>query len=136
MRFLMIVKASEDSESGVLPDPSLFVEMGNYNEELVNAGALFAGEGLLPSSHGRRVVFSDTGSTVVQGPFPNPTELVAGFWIIEVASWDEAESWARRVPFGPGGVLELRQIASAEDFGDAVPAEVLEQEARLRASVA
>lgn len=132
MRYMMIVKASAESESGVMPAPEAFVEMNRYNEELVKAGVLLAGEGLTASSGGARVVFAEDGSsTVVDGPFAETKELVAGFWIIQVSSREEALEWARRAPFREGA-LEVRKIFDEEDFGDALPQEVKESEARMR----
>jgi hypothetical protein len=135
MRFMVIVKASEDSEKGVLPTEQEFTEMGAYNEELVKAGVMLAGEGLLPSSKGARVRFDKDGSsTVVDGPFAETKELVAGFWILEVSSREEVLEWVKKAPFRDGEV-EVRQVASAEDFGEALTPELREQEDRLRATV-
>jgi hypothetical protein len=135
MRYMVIVKASEDSENGVLPTEQELAEMGAYNEELAKAGVMLAGEGLLPSSKGARVRFSKDGSsTVVDGPFAETKELVAGFWILEVSSREEVIEWAKKIPFREGEV-EIRQVATAEDFGDALTPELREQEDRLRATV-
>ncbi|NOJ93206.1 YciI family protein [Corallococcus sp. CA049B] len=135
MRFMMIVKASNESETGRLPSSEELGEMGKYNEELVKAGILLAGEGLYPSSKGSRVTFSATGSTVTDGPFTETKELVAGFWIIEVKSREEAIAWARRVPFKDGQV-EVRQVYSAEDFAPSDPTgEHRAKEEALRAQV-
>lgn len=131
MRFMMIVKASEESEAGVMPSEQELVEMGNYNEELSKAGALIAGEGLHPTSKGARVTFSDGKPTVTDGPFTETKELVAGFWIIDVASREEALDWARRVPFREGEI-EVRQVFEIDDFGEAATPEVRRQEALLR----
>ncbi len=136
MRYMVIVKASEDSEQGVMPTEQELTEMGAYNEELVKAGIMLAGEGLLPSSKGARVRFDkDGGSTVVDGPFAETKELVAGFWILEVSSREEVLEWVRKAPFRDGEV-EVRQVASAEDFGEAYTPELREQEDRLRATAA
>ena len=134
MRFMVIVKASEDSEKGVLPTEQELTEMGAYNEELVKAGVMLAGEGLLGSSKGARVRFDKDGSsTVTDGPFAETKELVAGFWILEVSSREEVLEWVKKAPFRDGEV-EVRQVASAEDFGDAYTPELREQEDRLRAT--
>jgi hypothetical protein len=136
MRFMVIVKANEDSEKGVMPTQQELTEMGAYNEELVKAGVMLAGEGLLPSSKGARVRFEKDGSsTVIDGPFAETKELVAGFWILEVSSREEVLEWVRKAPFREGEV-EVRQVASAEDFGDAMTPELREQEDRLRATAA
>ncbi len=136
MRYMVIVKASEDSEQGVMPTEQELTEMGAYNEELVKAGVMLAGEGLHPSSNGARVRFDkDGGSTVIDGPFAETKELVAGFWILEVSSREEVLEWVRKAPFRDGEV-EVRQVASAEDFGDAMTPELREQEDRLRATSA
>jgi hypothetical protein len=136
MRFMVIVKGNEDTEKGVMPTEQELTEMGAYNEELVKAGVMLAGEGLLPSSKGARVRFDDKGgSTVIDGPFAETKELVAGFWILEVSSREEVLEWVRKAPFR-GGEVEVRQVASAEDFGDAMTPELREQEDRLRATSA
>jgi hypothetical protein len=135
MRFMVIVKASEDSENGVMPTEQELAEMGAYNEELAKAGVMLAGEGLLPSSKGARLRYDKDGSsTVVDGPFAETKELVAGFWILEVSSREEVIEWAKKIPFREGEV-EVRQVASAEDFGDAMTPELQEQEDRIRATV-
>ena len=134
MRVMVIVKANEDSEAGVMPSEQLLTEMGNYNEELVKAGVMLDGEGINPSSRGKRVLFSGDSRTVVDGPFAETKELVAGYWIWKVASMDEAVEWARRCPnpTGAESVLELRPIFEMEDFGDEFTPELREQETRLR----
>ncbi|SFQ55029.1 Uncharacterized conserved protein [Amycolatopsis arida] len=133
MRYMMIVKANADSESGRMPKEQELAEMGTYNEELANAGVLVDGNGLLPSSNGARVQFTGKGqTTVVDGPFTETKELVAGYWIIDVASREEAIEWARKVPFGPGGEIEVRKVAEAEDFGEEFTPELREREERLR----
>ncbi|HLT30760.1 MAG TPA: YciI family protein [Myxococcaceae bacterium] len=137
MRVMVLVKATKTSESGAMPTEQDFAEMGAFNEELVKAGVMAAGEGLLPSSRGRRIHFSNGKKTVTEGPFPEPESLVAGFWIWNVKSMDEAVEWAKRCPDpmpGEDSVLELRQIAELEDFGDAITPELREQEERLRAA--
>jgi hypothetical protein len=136
MRFMVIVKASEDSERGVLPTEAELAEMGQYNEQLVKAGIMLAGEGLHPSSRGARVRFDeDNQATVTDGPFAETKELIAGFWILQVSSREEVLEWVKRAPFRSGEV-EVRQIFDAEDFGDALTPELREQEDRLRATVA
>jgi hypothetical protein len=135
MRFMVIVKANEDSENGVLPTQQELTEMGAYNEELVKAGVMLAGEGLHPSSKGARIRFDKDGNTtVVDGPFAETKELVAGFWILEVSSREEVIEWVRKAPFR-GEEIEIRQVFSNEDFGDAFTPELREQEDRLRATV-
>ncbi len=136
MRFMVIVKASQDSERGVLPTEQELTEMGAYNEELVKAGVMLAGEGLHPSSKGARVRFDKDGkSTVVDGPFAETKELVAGFWILEVSSREEVIEWVKKAPFR-GGEVEIRQVFENDDFGEALTPELREQEDRLRATVA
>jgi hypothetical protein len=136
MRFMVLVPGSNESEAGVLPDDKLFAEMNKFNEEMVQAGVLLAGEGLLPSSKGARIKFEDGKTIVTDGPFTESKELIAGFWLIQVKSKEEAIAWMKRAPFGGGVVLELRQVAEMEDFGDAVSPELIEQEKRLRAQTA
>ena len=128
MRFMMLVKASQDSEAGVLPSRELIAEMGKYNEELVKAGVLLTADGLQASSKGARIKFSKGQRTVTDGPFTEAKELIAGFWLIQVTSKEEAIEWASRVPFEDGEV-EIRQVFEAEDFG----AELSEQEAQQQA---
>jgi hypothetical protein len=136
MRFMVIVKASQESESGVMPTEQELAEMGAYNEELTKAGVMLAGEGLHPSSKGARVQFHKDGSTtVVDGPFAETKELVAGFWILEVSSREEVLEWAKKIPFRDGEV-EVRQVFTADEFGEAMTPELREQEDRLRATVA
>ncbi len=138
MRFIAIVKASPDSEAGVMPSEELLAEMGKFNEELVAAGVMEAGEGLLPSSNGVRVHINGDDRSTTKGPFENTRELVAGFWIWKCASIEEATEWAKRCPNPMPGesVIEVRQIFEADDFGDAMTPELRAQEDRLRASVA
>ncbi|HEX3605488.1 MAG TPA: YciI family protein [Candidatus Dormibacteraeota bacterium] len=116
MRFMILVKADKNSEAGAMPDEKILTAMGRYNEELVKAGVLLAAEGLHPSSKGARVRFSGAQRTVTDGPFAETKELIAGFWIIEVASKDEAVAWMSRAPFSGGSELEIRQIFEASDF--------------------
>jgi hypothetical protein len=137
MRFMIIVKASQDSEAGVLPDEKLLTEMGKYNEELVKAGVMLAGEGLQPSSKGARVHFSGEKRTVIDGPFAETKELIAGFWLWQVQSMEEAIEWVKRCP-NPMGVeseIEIRQVFEADDFGAEFTPELREQEERLRAQM-
>lgn len=136
MRFMVIVKADKDSEAGVMPSEQLLTEMGKFNEELVKAGIMLAGEGLQPSSKGVRVKFSGHRHTVIDGPFIETKELVAGFWLWQVKSKDEAIEWLKRAPFDGGTEVELRQVFEAEDFGAELTPELREQEERLRAQVA
>jgi hypothetical protein len=138
VRFMMIVKASKESEAGVMPGEELLAAMGRYNEELVNAGVMRAGEGLHPSSKGARVRFAGEERTVTHGPFPETAQLVAGFWLIEVPSLEDAIAWARRCPNPmPGEAeIEIRQVFEAEDFGETLTPELKEQEERLRARTA
>jgi hypothetical protein len=134
MKFMILVKASKDSEAGVMPSEQLLAEMGKYNEELVKAGILLEGEGLHPSSKGARVRFSGTQRTVVDGPFAQTKELVAGFWLWQVASRAEAIDWVKRCPnpMLEDSDIEIRQVFEAEDFGAAFTPELREQEERLR----
>jgi hypothetical protein len=135
VRFMMIVKASKESEAGVMPSEELLTAMGKYNEELSKAGALLAGEGLHPSSKGARVRFSGAERTVIKGPFAETGQLVAGFWLIRAKSLEEAIDWAKRCPNPMAGEseIEIRQVFEAEDFGEALTPELKRQEERLRA---
>ncbi len=136
MRFMVIVKATADTEAGVMPTTEQLTAMTEYNEELVKAGVMLAGEGLHPSSRGARVRFAPDGrTTVVDGPFAETKELIAGFWIIQAASKEEAVEWIRRVPnvTGEESEIEIRQVFDIEDFGDALTPELREQDARMRA---
>jgi len=135
MRFMVIVKADKNSEAGVLPTRELLTEMGKFNEELAKAGVMLAGEGLQPSSKGSRVRFSGNKRTVVDGPFSETKELIAGFWLWQVKSKEEAIEWLKRAPFREGEV-ELRQVFEAEDFGADFTPELREQEERIRQQVA
>jgi hypothetical protein len=135
MRFMVIVKATSESEAGALPDPKLLDEMTRYNEELVRAGVMLAGEGLHPSAKGARVRFSGDRRTVIDGPFAETKELVAGFWLFRVSSREEAIEWVKRAPNpfpGQESEVEIRQVFEADDFGDALTPEVRQREERLR----
>jgi len=138
MRVMVMVKATADSEAGVMPSEQLLAEMGRFNEELVKAGVMLAGEGLQPSSKGARVRFSGSQRTVMDGPFAETRELVAGFWLWQVRSLDEAIEWVRRCPNPMPGdsEIEIRPVFEAEDFGAEFTPELREQEARLRAEIA
>ncbi len=132
MRFMVIVKANQDSESGVMPTHDELAEMGEFNDKLVEAGVMLAGEGLLASSKGSRIKFTDGKTTVTDGPFAETKELVAGFWIIKADSKKDAIEWMKRAPFRKGEELEIRQIAEAEDFGEEFTPELRAQEDRQR----
>lgn len=136
MRFMVIVKADKDSEAGVMPSQELLAKMGDYNEELVKAGVMLAGEGLHPSSKGARVRFEGGKRSVIDGPFTEAKELVAGFWLWQVKSKDEAIEWLKRAPFDGGAELELRQVFEEDDFGAEFTPELREQERRLREQAA
>ena len=133
MRFMVLVKATPESEAGVMPSEQLLAAMTAYNEELVKAGVMLAGEGLHPSSRGARVRFSGTNRTVVDGPFAETKELIAGFWIIQVKSKEEAIEWVKRCPnpMDSASEIEIRQIFDAEDFGEALTPELRQREARM-----
>ena len=131
MRFMILVKADKNSEAGVFPSKELVAAMGAFNEEMVKAGVMLAGEGLHASSKGARITFGGGQPKVTEGPFPNPTELVAGFWMIQVKSKAEAIAWATRAPFGPGAQLEVRQVFEASDF----PPEIFPPEEAAREQV-
>jgi hypothetical protein len=138
MRFMILVKADKNSEAGALPDQKLLADMGKYNEELAKAGVLLAGEGLQPSSKGARVRFSGAKRTVVDGPFAETKELIAGFWLWQVKNMDEAVEWARRCPEpmpGDEGILEIRPVFEADDFGKEFTPELRAREERLRARI-
>jgi hypothetical protein len=135
MRFMVIVKANEESEAGVLPDEKILSAMGKYNEELVKAGVMLAGEGLHPSSKGVRVRFEGKKRTVIDGPFAETKELIAGFWLWQVKSKEEAIEWLKRAPFDGGTEIELRQVFETEEFGANLTPELREQEERLRAQL-
>lgn len=135
MRFMVIVKANEESEAGVLPDAKILGAMGKYNEELVKAGVMLAGEGLHPSSKGVRVKFDGGKRTIIDGPFSETKELIAGFWLWQVKSKEEAIEWLKRAPFDGGTEIELRQVFETEEFGANLTPELREQEERLRAQL-
>jgi hypothetical protein len=132
MRFIVLVPANKESEAGVLPSPEILSEMTKFNEQLVKAGVMLAGEGLHPTSKGARVKFDGGKKTVIDGPFTESKELVAGFWIWQCKNLDEAIEWLKRAPFDGGTAVEIRQIFEAEDFGDNLTPEVREREERLR----
>lgn len=135
MKFMVLVKASKDTEAGVMPGTDLLEAMGKYNEELVNAGVMLAGEGLHPTSKGARVRFTGKDRTVIDGPFTESKELIAGYWLWETGSLQEAIEWAKKCPnpTGEDSELEIRQVFDADDFGEAFTPELREQEERLRA---
>ena len=133
MRFMVVVKADNNSEAGIMPSTELLTAMGKFNEELVKAGVMLAGEGLHPSSKGARIKYSGKERTVTPGPFSATGDLVSGFWLIQVKSRDEAIEWMKRAPFDGGAEIEIRQVFDAEDFGEALTPELREQEQRLRA---
>jgi hypothetical protein len=136
MRFMVMVPASKESEAGILPDEEILARMGKFNEEMVEAGVMLAGEGLHPTARGARIRFADGRTTVTDGPFRESPGLVAGFWLIETKSKEEAIAWMRRAPFGGGVEIEIRQVFEAADFGPAATPEFMEREARLRRQVA
>jgi hypothetical protein len=138
MRFMVMVKATKESEAGILPDRKLLADMGKYNEELVKAGVMLAGEGLQPSSKGARVRFSGAKRTVIDGPFTETKELIAGFWLIQAKSKEEAIEWVKRCPNPMEGEseIEIRQVFEAEDFGAELTPELRAQEERLRKEIA
>jgi hypothetical protein len=135
MRFMVIVKASKDSEAGVMPGTELLAAMGKFNEEMVKAGIMQAGEGLHPTAKGARVRYSTSQPAVSRGPFNFNSDLVAGFWLIQTKSLDEAIDWMKRAPFGGGAEIEIRQVFSPEDFGEALTPELRGRGARLRAEI-
>ena len=138
MRFMAIVKATKDSENGVMPSEQLLADMGKFNEELVKAGVMLAGEGLHPSSKGARIKFSGKNRTVVDGPFAETKELIAGFWLLQVRSKEEAIEWIKRAPNPHEGEseIEIRQVFETEDFGAEFTPELREQEERIRSQIA
>lgn len=136
MRFMVIVKADKNSEAGVMPSTDLLAAMGKYNEELVRAGVMLAGEGLAPSSKGVRMKFEGSKRTVTDGPFAETKELIAGFWLWQCKSQEEAIEWLKRAPFDGGTEIEIRQVFEAEDFGEEFTPELREQEQRLREQIA
>lgn len=136
MRVMVIVKANKDSEAGVLPSTEELTAMGNFNEELVKAGVMLAGEGLQPSSKGARVRFEGKKRTVIDGPFAESKELIAGFWLWQVKSMEEAVEWLKRAPFDGGTEVEIRRVFEAEDFGENFTPELQEQERKIREQAA
>ena len=135
MRFMVIVKASKESEAGILPSKELLAEMGKFNEELVKAGVMLAGEGLQASSKGARVRFEGKKRTVIDGPFAEAKELIAGFWLWQVKSKEEAIEWLKRAPFDGGAEVEIRQVFEAADFGAEITPEIMERDERLRRQI-
>ena len=136
MRVMVIVKANEDSEAGIMPTQKMLAEMGKYNEELVKAGIMLEGEGLHPSSKGKRIKFSGTKRIVTDGPFAETRELIAGYWLWKVKSMEEAVEWLKRAPFDGGTEIEIRPLFEAADFGDEFTPELRKQEERVRAGAA
>ena len=136
MRVMVVVKASKESEAGVLPDTEILTKMGKFNEQLVKAGVMLAGDGLRPSSKGKRVRFSGDKRTVIDGPFTETKELIAGYWIWQVRSMDEAVEWLKRAPFDGGNEVEIRQVFEAADFGENLTPELKERDQRLREQLA
>jgi len=136
MRFMVIVKASRESEAGEMPSEQVLADMGKYNQELADAGVLLAGEGLHPTSKGKRVRFSGGTPTVIDGPFPETKELVAGFWLLQADSMDAVVEWVKRAPFDVGEEVEIRQVFEADDFGAEFTPELRAQEDAIRAQVA
>lgn len=136
MRFMVIVKASKDSEAGVLPSTELLAAMGKFNEEICKAGVMEAGEGLHPTAKGARIRYDGAQSSVSRGPFALSGDLVGGFWLINTKSLDEAIEWMSRAPFTRGEEIEIRQVLAAEDFGEALTPELREKEERMRAQAA
>ena len=135
MRFMVIVKANKESESGAPPDETMLAAMGKYNEELAKAGVMLAGEGLHPSSKGARVTFSGSKRSVVDGPFAESKELVAGFWLFQVKSKEECIEWVKRCPFQDGEEIEIRQVHEAQDLGEGFTPELQKQEERIRETI-
>jgi hypothetical protein len=135
MRFMVIVKADKDSEAGVMPSEKMLKEMGEYNEQLVKAGIMLGGEGLHPSSKGKRIRFKGKERTVIDGPFAETKELVAGFWLLQAKSTEEVVEWIKRAPFDSGAEIEIRPLFEADDFGEALTPELRAQEERLRAQI-
>lgn len=136
MRVMVVVKASKESEAGVLPDTEILARMGKFNEQLVKAGVMLAGDGLQPSSKGKRVRFSGDKRTVIDGPFTETKELIAGYWIWQVRSMDEAVEWLKRAPFDGGNEVEIRQVFEAADFEENLTPELKERDQRLREQLA
>ena len=132
MRCMVFVKASKESEAGILPSTEILTSMGKFNEELVKAGVMLAGEGLHPSSKGKRITFTGSKPTITDGPFAETKELIAGYWLWQVRSIEEAVEWLKRSPFGPGAEVEIRPVFEAEDFGAQMTPELKDREERLR----
>ncbi len=135
MRFMMMIKANKDTEAGVMPEEKTLAAMGKYNEELVNAGVMLAGEGLHPTAKGKRVRFNGNDRTLTDGPFAETKELLAGFWLWQVKDMDDAVAWLKKAPFDGGTEIELRSVFETADFGAEMTPELREQEDRLRAQV-
>jgi hypothetical protein len=135
MRCMVVVKASKDSEAGILPSTELLTNMGKFNEELVKAGVMLTGEGLQPSSKGKRITFTGAKPTITDGPFTETKELVAGYWLWRVRNIEEAVEWLKRSPFGPGAEVEIRPVFEAEDFGSNLTPELKERDERLRTQI-
>lgn len=135
MKFMVIVPADEKTEAGQMPTTDELAEMGKFNEELANAGVMVSGDGLHPTSKGARIRFEESGASVIDGPFSESKELIAGYWILQGESLDEIKDWMKKAPFPAGTQLEIRQVFSDEDFGDALTPELREQEDRIRASI-
>src|SRR5579862_9244612 len=135
MRVMVVVKASKESEAGVLPDTELLAKMGKYNEQLVKSGVMLAGDGLQPTSKGKRVRFSGESRTVIDGPFTETKELIAGYWLWQVRSVDEAVEWLKRAPFDGGTEVEIRPVYEAGDFGENLTPELKERDQRLREQI-
>lgn len=135
MKFMVMVPADENTEAGQMPTTEELAEMGKYNEELAAAGVMLAGEGLHPTSKGARVRFEESGASVIDGPFSESKELIAGFWILQCDSLDEVKDWIKKAPFPAGTQLEIRQVFEADDFGEAFTPELREQEDRIRAAI-
>jgi hypothetical protein len=136
MRVMVIVKANPESEAGALPNTEILTKMGKYNEDLVQAGVMLAGDGLHPTSKGKRIRFSGATRTVIDGPFTETKELIAGYWLWQVRSMDEAVEWLKRAPFDGGTEVEIRQVFEADDFGDNLTPELRKQDQRLREQAA
>ena len=135
MRVMVIVKGSKESEAGVMPDEKMLTEMGNYNQELANAGIMLAGEGLHPTSKGKRVRFSGTQRTVIDGPFAETKELISGYWLWKVKSMEEAVDWLKRAPFDGGTEIEIRPVFESEDFGEEFTPDLRRQEDAIREQI-
>lgn len=135
MRVMVIVKGDKNSEAGILPDKKLFEEMGKFNEQLAKAGVMLAAEGLKPTSNGKKVKFSGATRTVIDGPFVDSKEIIAGFWLWQVRSMEDAVEWLKRAPFDGGTEIELRPVYETDDFGDAITPEMKEQEERTRRQI-